>query len=234
MAKYLLLKHYRGASAPVNDVPMDQWRPDEVEAHIRGGRAEAASVARTPLNVRIGGPPAPRASRLDDRFLERFSNRVETSRFTANVTQDDVNGVADEDIGVDVDAASDQVEYHAPFVVGRHPALDLAVQVRSSAKSASGVCVKCQGVSDHAAERTERLDRSLGRVGKVDQPAGEPSNCQRLGCREARSISRAALPACALNSALSTDRRDSPVASRAPGTDFARTTYLLHEGNVPS
>jgi hypothetical protein len=27
MAKYLLLKHYRGAPAPVNDVPMDQWTP---------------------------------------------------------------------------------------------------------------------------------------------------------------------------------------------------------------
>ena len=35
MAKYLLLKHYRGAPAPVNDVPMDQWTPEEVEAHIR-------------------------------------------------------------------------------------------------------------------------------------------------------------------------------------------------------
>ena len=35
MAKYLLLKHYRGAPAPVNDVPMDQWSPDEVEAHMR-------------------------------------------------------------------------------------------------------------------------------------------------------------------------------------------------------
>jgi len=34
MAKYLLLKHYRGAPAPVNDVPMDQWRPDEVQAHF--------------------------------------------------------------------------------------------------------------------------------------------------------------------------------------------------------
>ena len=30
MAKYLLLKHYRGAPAPVNDVPMDQWTPEEV------------------------------------------------------------------------------------------------------------------------------------------------------------------------------------------------------------
>jgi len=35
MAKYLLLKHYRGAPAPVNNVPMDQWAPDEVDAHMR-------------------------------------------------------------------------------------------------------------------------------------------------------------------------------------------------------
>jgi hypothetical protein len=34
MAKYLMLKHYRGAPDAVNDVPMDQWTPDEVEAHI--------------------------------------------------------------------------------------------------------------------------------------------------------------------------------------------------------
>ena len=34
MAKYLLLKHYRGAPAAVNDVPMDQWAPEEVDAHI--------------------------------------------------------------------------------------------------------------------------------------------------------------------------------------------------------
>jgi hypothetical protein len=35
MAKYLLLKHYRGAPAAVNDVPMSEWTPEEVEAHIR-------------------------------------------------------------------------------------------------------------------------------------------------------------------------------------------------------
>ena len=35
MAKYLLLKHYRGAPAPVNDVPMEQWTPEEVSAHVR-------------------------------------------------------------------------------------------------------------------------------------------------------------------------------------------------------
>ncbi|MFJ1459118.1 YciI family protein [Nocardia wallacei] len=35
MAKYLLLKHYRGAPAPTNEVPMDQWTPEEVTAHMR-------------------------------------------------------------------------------------------------------------------------------------------------------------------------------------------------------
>ncbi|MBF6176452.1 YciI family protein [Nocardia blacklockiae] len=35
MAKYLLLKHYRGAPAPVNDVPMDRWTPEEVTAHMQ-------------------------------------------------------------------------------------------------------------------------------------------------------------------------------------------------------
>ena len=34
MAKYLLLKHYRGAPAPVNNIPMNQWTPEEVDAHI--------------------------------------------------------------------------------------------------------------------------------------------------------------------------------------------------------
>ncbi|KQS57013.1 hypothetical protein ASG36_18680 [Geodermatophilus sp. Leaf369] len=35
MAKYLLLKHYRGAPAPSNDVPMGEWTPEEVTAHIQ-------------------------------------------------------------------------------------------------------------------------------------------------------------------------------------------------------
>ena len=33
--KYLLLKHYRGAPAAVNDVPMDRWTPEEVDAHMQ-------------------------------------------------------------------------------------------------------------------------------------------------------------------------------------------------------
>ena len=35
MAKYLLLKHYRGAPTGVNDVPMESWTPDEIAAHMR-------------------------------------------------------------------------------------------------------------------------------------------------------------------------------------------------------
>ena len=35
MAKYLLLKHYRGAPKSVNDVPMDQWGPGELDAHVK-------------------------------------------------------------------------------------------------------------------------------------------------------------------------------------------------------
>ena len=47
MAKYLLLKHYRGAPAPVNDAPMDQWTPEEVSAHIRYMRDFAKRLEET-------------------------------------------------------------------------------------------------------------------------------------------------------------------------------------------
>ncbi len=35
MAKYLLLKHYRGAPEAVNPIPMDRWTQEEFSAHIR-------------------------------------------------------------------------------------------------------------------------------------------------------------------------------------------------------
>ncbi|MDQ0994412.1 hypothetical protein QFZ74_005640 [Streptomyces sp. V3I7] len=47
MAKYLLLKHYRGAPAAVNDVPMDQWTPEEISAHVRYMNDFAARLERT-------------------------------------------------------------------------------------------------------------------------------------------------------------------------------------------
>jgi hypothetical protein len=47
MAKYLLLKHYRGAPAPVNNIPMDQWKPAEVDAHINFMHDFAARLERT-------------------------------------------------------------------------------------------------------------------------------------------------------------------------------------------
>jgi hypothetical protein len=45
--KYLLLKHYRGAPAPVNDVPMDRWTPEEFDAHMRFMRDFAARLEET-------------------------------------------------------------------------------------------------------------------------------------------------------------------------------------------
>jgi hypothetical protein len=47
MAKYLLLKHYRGAPAAVNDVPMDQWTPEEISAHVQYMNDFAARLEKT-------------------------------------------------------------------------------------------------------------------------------------------------------------------------------------------
>lgn len=47
MPKYLLLKHYRGAPASVNDTPMDQWSPDEVDAHVQYMKDFAARLEGT-------------------------------------------------------------------------------------------------------------------------------------------------------------------------------------------
>ncbi|MGI5241406.1 YciI family protein [Dactylosporangium sp. CA-139066] len=47
MAKYLLLKHYRGAPAAVNDVPMEQWTPEELTAHVQYMQDFAARLEAT-------------------------------------------------------------------------------------------------------------------------------------------------------------------------------------------
>ncbi|ELP69054.1 YciI family protein [Streptomyces turgidiscabies] len=47
MAKYLLLKHYRGAPAPVNCVSMDKWTPEEISAHIQYMRDFASRLEET-------------------------------------------------------------------------------------------------------------------------------------------------------------------------------------------
>jgi hypothetical protein len=45
MAKYLLLKHYRGGPALAVDIaPMDQWTPDEIDAHMLFMRDFAARL----------------------------------------------------------------------------------------------------------------------------------------------------------------------------------------------
>ena len=69
--KYLLLKHYRGAPAGVNDVPMDRWTPDEIDAHIRymgdfaqrleqsGEFVDGQALAPEGAWVRYDGPDRP-------------------------------------------------------------------------------------------------------------------------------------------------------------------------------
>ena len=47
MAKYLLLKHYRGAPEPVNNVPMTGWTPEEFDAHVRYMQDFAARLEQT-------------------------------------------------------------------------------------------------------------------------------------------------------------------------------------------
>ena len=71
MATYLLLKHYRGAPAPVNDVPMDQWTPQEISAHVQymqdfaerlqqtGEFVDAQAVAPEGIFVQYGGEGRP-------------------------------------------------------------------------------------------------------------------------------------------------------------------------------
>ena len=71
MAKYLLLKHYRGAPEAVNDVPMDQWTPEEVTAHIQymadwaerlettGEYVEGQALSPEGTFVRSDGPGRP-------------------------------------------------------------------------------------------------------------------------------------------------------------------------------
>ena len=47
MAKYLLLKHYRGAPTAVNDAPMEKWTPEEISAHVQYMRDFAVRLEGT-------------------------------------------------------------------------------------------------------------------------------------------------------------------------------------------
>ena len=71
MPKYLLLKHYSGGPTPHRPVPtMDQWAPEDVEAHMaflghvgellqeNGEYVDAQALAPSQTWVRYGGPDA--------------------------------------------------------------------------------------------------------------------------------------------------------------------------------
>ena len=50
-AKYLLLKHYRGAPAPANNFPMDRWAPEGMTDHIRVMQQPADRLQETGESV---------------------------------------------------------------------------------------------------------------------------------------------------------------------------------------
>src|SRR4029450_7991157 len=71
MPKFLLLKHYRGGPQPHRPVPpMDQWAPEDIEAHMaflkhvselleeNGGHVDAQALPPARIWVRYGGPDA--------------------------------------------------------------------------------------------------------------------------------------------------------------------------------
>src|SRR3954453_12937182 len=71
MPKYLLLKHYSGGPQPHRPVPpIDQWDPQDVEAHMafqhhvadllkeNGELVDAQALAPAQIWVRYGGPDA--------------------------------------------------------------------------------------------------------------------------------------------------------------------------------
>lgn len=71
MPKYLLLKHYRGGPEPHRSIPpMDQWAPEDVEAHLAfmhnvgqtlketGELVGHQALTPTRTWVRYGGPEA--------------------------------------------------------------------------------------------------------------------------------------------------------------------------------
>jgi hypothetical protein len=47
MAKYLLLKHYRGGPTPMYDVPMNRWTEEEIAAHMQYMQDFAARLEST-------------------------------------------------------------------------------------------------------------------------------------------------------------------------------------------
>ncbi|THJ67590.1 hypothetical protein E7Y31_16810 [Candidatus Frankia alpina] len=60
MAKYLLLKHYRGAPASINDVPMDRWTPSERPSgpHRSGRRRPLISCRASPGRDSVRNQPS--------------------------------------------------------------------------------------------------------------------------------------------------------------------------------
>ena len=107
MAKYLMLKHYRGAP-PVACVPMDQWSPTEVDAHITymgdfaqklqstGEFVDAQAVAADAMWVRYGGagkPPVTDGPFAETKDLIAGWMVIDVDSAASEAALDELNGV---------------------------------------------------------------------------------------------------------------------------------------------
>lgn len=71
MARYVMIKHYRGAPESVEPTPMDQWEPHEVDAHVEymndfadrltasGEFVDSSALSASGAWVRSDGPGLP-------------------------------------------------------------------------------------------------------------------------------------------------------------------------------
>lgn len=96
MAKYLLFKHYRGAPESPNNVPMSEWTPAEVDAHVQymndfAARLEASgefvtsyALSESGAWVRAGDdgqPPVTDGPFSEDKDLVAGGMIIETSSY---------------------------------------------------------------------------------------------------------------------------------------------------------
>ncbi len=96
MPKYLLLKHYRGGPEPHRPVPpMDQWAPEDVEAHMaflkhvselleeNGEYVDAQALTPARTWVRYGGPDAAPVT-TDGPLPESHERAVERAAYVSS------------------------------------------------------------------------------------------------------------------------------------------------------
>jgi hypothetical protein len=92
MAKYLLLKHYRGAPEAVNNVPMDQWTAGEIQDHLQfmadfATRLEGTGEYVDGQALSPRGPGLPRCTAASAYLHEKAGDLVTAARLYAEAAR---------------------------------------------------------------------------------------------------------------------------------------------------